>query len=128
MAGCRYLLLGHSPGRPRNPLGLADTLRHHGLPTRAARNTAMMDALVDLPPMVIADLLGIHPKTAEPWATLAGGNWSEYLAARRALHGARQLSRGSVPNLRYWGMVSRMRPWPPPASTWSWALAMSSSG
>ena len=30
--------------------------------------------------------------------------------------------------LRYWGMVSRMRPWPPPASTWSWALAMSSSG
>ena len=42
------------------------------------------DALVDLPPMVIADLIGIHPKTAERWATLAGGNWSEYLAARRA--------------------------------------------
>lgn len=83
-AGCRYLLPGHSPGRPRNPLGLADTLRHHGLPARAARNTAMMDALVDLPPMVIADLLGIHPKTAERWATLAGGNWSDYLTARRA--------------------------------------------
>ncbi|MEV2215013.1 hypothetical protein AB0H86_26835 [Streptomyces sp. NPDC050997] len=83
-AGCRYLLPGHSPGRPRNPLGLADTLRHHGLPARAARNTAMMEALVDLPPMVIADLLGIHPKTAERWATLAGGNWSDYLAARRA--------------------------------------------
>ena len=83
-AGCRYLLPGHSPGRPRNPLGLADTLRHHGLPARAARNTAMMDALVDLPPMVIADLVGIHPKTAERWATLAGGNWSEYLAVRQA--------------------------------------------
>ncbi|MFB7185487.1 hypothetical protein ACFC0C_22310 [Streptomyces sp. NPDC056178] len=80
----RYLLAGHSPGRPRNPLGLADTLRHHGLPARAARNTAMMDALVDLPPMVIADLLGIHPKTAERWATLAGGNWSDPLAVRRA--------------------------------------------
>ncbi|WP_128429345.1 hypothetical protein [Streptomyces cyaneus] len=83
-AGCRYLLPGHSPGRPRNPLGLADTLRRHGLPARAARNTAMTDALVALPPMVIADLLGIHPKTAERWATLAGGNWSDYLAARRA--------------------------------------------
>ncbi|WP_326763421.1 hypothetical protein OG978_01380 [Streptomyces sp. NBC_01591] len=82
-AGRRYLLPGQSPGRLRNPLGLADTLRHHGLSARAARNTAMMDALVDLPPMVIADLLGIHPKTAERWATLAGGNWSEYLAARR---------------------------------------------
>ncbi|MER5927669.1 hypothetical protein [Streptomyces mirabilis] len=76
-AGRRYLLPGHSPGRPRNPLSLADTLRHHGLPARAARNTAMLDALVDLPPMVIADLLGIRPKTAERWATLAGGNWSE---------------------------------------------------
>ncbi|MFE7268828.1 hypothetical protein ACFU9B_44090 [Streptomyces sp. NPDC057592] len=43
-----------------------------------------MDALVDLPPMVMADLLGIHPKTAERWATLASGNWSEYVAARRA--------------------------------------------
>ncbi|MGW3956160.1 transposase [Streptomyces sp. NPDC004752] len=82
-AGRRYLLPGQSPGRPRNLLGLADTLRHHGLSARAARNTAMMDALVDLPPMVIADLLGIHPKTAERWATLAGGNWSDYLAARR---------------------------------------------
>ncbi|MEV0638521.1 hypothetical protein AB0I77_26980 [Streptomyces sp. NPDC050619] len=44
----------------------------------------MMDALVDLPPMVIADLLGIHPKTAERWATLAGGYWFDYWAARRA--------------------------------------------
>lgn len=76
-AGRKYLLPGQSPGRPRNPLGLADTLRHHGLPARAARNTAVMDALVDLPPVVIADLLGIHPKTAERWATLAGENWSE---------------------------------------------------
>jgi hypothetical protein len=44
----------------------------------------MMDALVDLPPMVITDLLGIQPKTAEPWATLAGGNRSESLAARQS--------------------------------------------
>lgn len=47
----------------------------------------MMDALVDLPPMAFADLIGIHPKTAERWATLAGGNWSEYLAIRAAPQG-----------------------------------------
>ncbi|MDX3803781.1 hypothetical protein ACN6LD_003998, partial [Streptomyces sp. SAS_272] len=97
-AGGRYLLPGHSPGRPRNPLGLADTLRHHGLPARAARNTAMMDALVDLPPMVIADLLGIHPKTAERWAALAGGNWSEYLAARRAAPQGQAVEQDTVPS------------------------------
>ena len=54
-------LAGHIPGRPHNLLGLADTLRHHGLPARAARNTTMPDALVDLLAMVIADLLSIHP-------------------------------------------------------------------
>ncbi|MDX3433530.1 hypothetical protein PV664_31960 [Streptomyces sp. ME01-18a] len=41
----------------------------------------MMDSLADLPPMIIADLLGIHPKTAERWATLADENWSEYLSS-----------------------------------------------
>jgi hypothetical protein len=41
----------------------------------------MMDALADLPPMVIADLLGIHPKTVERWATLVGENWSAYLSS-----------------------------------------------
>ncbi|MET9789629.1 hypothetical protein [Streptomyces canus] len=61
----------------------------------------MMDALVDLPPMVIADLLGIHPKTAERWATLAGGNWSEYLAARRAAPQSWAVEQGRVPSPRY---------------------------
>lgn len=28
-----------------------------------------------------ADLLGIHPKTAERWATLVGENWSEYVSS-----------------------------------------------
>ncbi len=43
----------------------------------------MMEAIADLPPMVISDLFGIQPKTAERWAAFAGGNWSGYLAVRR---------------------------------------------
>ncbi|WP_218137693.1 hypothetical protein [Streptomyces sp. 2131.1] len=82
VTGPRHLLPGQSPGRPRNPIGFADTMRHHGLSARAARNTAMLNALTDLPPMIIADLLGIHPKTADRWATLAGNNWSEYVSSR----------------------------------------------
>jgi hypothetical protein len=38
--------------------------------------------LAALPPMVIVDLLGIHPKTAERRATLPDGSRSDYLAAR----------------------------------------------
>ncbi|WP_327398705.1 XRE family transcriptional regulator [Streptomyces sp. NBC_01288] len=81
--GTRYLLPGHSPGRTRNPASLSERLKRYGLPARAARNTAMMEALADLPPMVISDLFGIDPKTAERWAAFAGGRWSDYLATHR---------------------------------------------
>ena len=76
-----YLLPGRRPGRARNPAGLADTMRQHGLPVRAARNTAMMQSLADLPPIVIADLFGIAPGTVHRWAQFAGNSWSDYLAA-----------------------------------------------
>jgi hypothetical protein len=77
-----YLLPGRTPGRPRNPAGLADKLKRYSLPTRAARNTAMVQALADLPPVLISDLIGIQPRTAERFAALAGENWSDYLAGR----------------------------------------------
>ncbi|MGO4460575.1 hypothetical protein AB4039_25330 [Streptomyces sp. M-16] len=76
-----YLLPGQSPGCPRNPLGLADTLRRHDLPARAARNTAMIEAIADIPPIVMADLFGIQPHTANRWAQLVSESWSHYLAA-----------------------------------------------
>jgi hypothetical protein len=41
----------------------------------------MMQSLADLPPIVIADLFGIHPATAHRWAQFAGNSWSDYLAA-----------------------------------------------
>ncbi|WP_233273584.1 hypothetical protein [Streptomyces broussonetiae] len=71
-SGQRLLLPGVVPGRPRNPAGLADQMRQHGLPVRAARNTALMEAITDLPPIVVADLFGISPATAQRWSQLAG--------------------------------------------------------
>lgn len=67
--GRRHLLLpGAVPGRPRNPAGLAAQMKQHGLPVRAARNTALMEAITDLPPIVVADLFGISPVTAHRWS------------------------------------------------------------
>jgi hypothetical protein len=43
----------------------------------------MVQALADLPPVLISDLIGIQPRTAEHFAALAGENWSDYLAGRR---------------------------------------------
>jgi hypothetical protein len=81
-AATGFLLPGRSPGRSRNPAGLSDAMRRQGIGVRAARNTAMMHSLADLPPIVIAGLFGIHPGTVHRWAQFAGSSWSDYLAAR----------------------------------------------
>ncbi|MER8001620.1 hypothetical protein [Streptomyces sp. NPDC095613] len=82
--GRRHLRLpGAVPGRPRNPVGLADQMKQHGLPVRAARNTALMEAITDMPPIVAADLFGISPATAHRWSQLAANSWAPYLAARQ---------------------------------------------
>ncbi|UQX05287.1 hypothetical protein [Streptomyces sp. RerS4] len=80
--GTRYLLPGQAPGRSRNPLGVGELMRLHALPTRPARNTAMIEAVTDLPPIVVADLFGLHPDTATRWAGYASDSWTHYLAAR----------------------------------------------
>ncbi|MEV7524595.1 XRE family transcriptional regulator [Streptomyces sp. NPDC091371] len=80
--GTHYLLPGQAPGRPRNPLGAGNLMRLHGLPVRPARNTAVIEAVTDMPPTVVADLFGLYPDTATRWATYANDNWAHYLAAR----------------------------------------------
>jgi hypothetical protein len=77
----RYLLPASQPGKPRSARATQKLLRHYGLPTLAARNTAMIEAVGELPPIVIADLFGIHPGTAHTWAKLAQASWTDYLAA-----------------------------------------------
>ncbi|MBF6331763.1 hypothetical protein [Nocardia transvalensis] len=76
----RYLLPGRPPSRPRNPYGLANLMRRHGLPLRVARNTAMITAMADLPATVAADILGIAPNTAAKWARYAQTDWAHYLS------------------------------------------------
>ncbi|WP_432181380.1 hypothetical protein [Streptomyces sp. NBC_00063] len=53
----------------------------HGLPTIAARNTALFGMAGELPPIVISDLFGVHRNTANQWAALAQDSWAGYLAA-----------------------------------------------
>jgi hypothetical protein len=36
----------------------------------------------ELPPTVVADLLGLRPKTAVAWSHLNGRPWGDYLALR----------------------------------------------
>jgi hypothetical protein len=79
-----FLFPGRPPSRPRSADTVNDYMRQHGLPGIGARNTAMMEAITDLPPVVVSDLFGMHPNTAYVWAQYAQNSWTEYLEAVQA--------------------------------------------
>ncbi|MFD9278920.1 hypothetical protein ACFWD7_16765 [Streptomyces mirabilis] len=100
--GRRHLLLpGAVPGRPRNPAGLADQMRQHDLPVRAARNTALMEAITDLPPIVVADLFGISLFTLDRPSNQFGSFGSAEIAAiGQELH-VKLADRSTTPGSRH---------------------------
>ncbi|MER7408098.1 hypothetical protein ABT373_37975 [Streptomyces sp. NPDC000070] len=79
--GSRFLLPGRPPSRPRRASSLHTLMTQHGLPNVSARNTAMIEAVTDLPPIVISDLFGVATNTAHRWAQYAQDSWADYLAA-----------------------------------------------
>jgi hypothetical protein len=98
-----FLFPGRPPSRPRSAYSVHDYMRQHGLPGINARNTALMEAITDLPPIVVSDLFGVHPHTAYAWAQYAQNSWAEYLEAAQDADGARQpepaglVDRGALP-------------------------------
>jgi hypothetical protein len=77
-----WLLPGRQPDRPIHPQQLRARLGTLGLRARPTRTAALLQLAAEVPAKVLADLLGISPKTAVGWVTAAGGNWSGYAAAR----------------------------------------------
>ncbi|UNZ21340.1 hypothetical protein [Streptomyces sp. 891-h] len=81
-----WLFPGTQPGAHRSSASLARTLTAHGIPIRASRGTALIQLAQDMPPAVLAPLLGLHVITAEQWRRRAVTDWTAYLQARgRAL-------------------------------------------
>ncbi|MFE1877650.1 hypothetical protein ACFW9N_43580 [Streptomyces sp. NPDC059496] len=76
-----FLFPGRPPSRPRSSETVHSYMRRHGLPGISARNTALMEAITELPPIVVSDLFGIHPSTTYAWAQYAQSSWADYLAA-----------------------------------------------
>ena len=78
-----WLFPGLPLTRHLGPTALAERI-HPLVPgnLRGHRNTALLTLARDVPPVVLADLLGLHPGTVERWRGLAGGNLAFYAAAR----------------------------------------------
>ncbi|MEP6463815.1 MAG: hypothetical protein ABJC62_10460 [Frankiaceae bacterium] len=73
-----WLFPGRRAGQPIGDKGLHRRLTNMGIPPRRARNTALLELAREVPPAILADLLGLTPETADKWRQLAGGNWSIY--------------------------------------------------
>lgn len=78
----RWLFPGLVPGRPLSAESLSVKLTRFGLPTRPARNAALISLAAQLPSAVLADLIGLHHNTTSRWSKLAARDWHAFVAAR----------------------------------------------
>ena len=78
----QWLFPGRNAGHHLHVETIRTRLATLGIRARDTRTAALLQLAAELPPTVIADLLGIHPNTAVKWAKAAGGDWSRYAASR----------------------------------------------
>jgi len=67
-----WLFPGLHPGSPVLPATISHRLARIGVNTVTSRASALLQLAGELPPTVVADLLGLRPKTAVAWSQLAG--------------------------------------------------------
>ena len=76
--GPRWLFVGRVPGRSRSAHALRVQLNTAGVPVQAGRNSALAALVAELPAALVADAVGIHPSTANRWASEAAVGWRSY--------------------------------------------------
>jgi hypothetical protein len=73
-----WLFPGGRPGRPIGAQQLMHRLHRLGIRARPARTAALMQLATELPAVLLARLLGLHPNVAATWQRLSGGHWTGY--------------------------------------------------
>lgn len=77
-----WLFPGYTPGKHVHANHLSGTLRDLDIPPRDARTATWRDLVRNGPPSVLAELLGIHPNTAEQHKQLAAADYARYTSLR----------------------------------------------
>ena len=80
--GQQWLFPGRRAGQPIGDKGLWRRLTTLGIPIRGARNSALLELARDVPPSILADLLGLTPEAVDRSREPAGGSWTVYVARR----------------------------------------------
>jgi hypothetical protein len=82
VAGSAWLFPSQSGPRPVTAKTIVTHLNKHGVQVRAGRTAALIDLAGQLPPAVLASLLGLAPGTADRWSRRIASDWAAYLHAR----------------------------------------------
>ncbi len=77
-----WLFPGRGPGQPLNSQYLMSQLRHSGIHLLGARNSALRQLVLDMPPAVAAQALGYSAQVTEEHARHAGKTWVTYASYR----------------------------------------------
>lgn len=78
-----WLFPGGIPGRHLVTENIRGQLVQRGIQPSTARKAAMFQLAAEMPTPILADILGLAPKTAVRWGALAARDWSQYTAMRR---------------------------------------------
>lgn len=88
----QWLFPSARAGKHATPRAISTRLHRIGINPRAMRQAALVQLAAEIPPALLAGILGIHPTTAVKWTKLAGGDWASYAAAN-----SRSTTAGSSP-------------------------------
>lgn len=86
-ASIPWLFPGMSPGHHLTAQHIMRHLRHMGIHLRGARNTALQAMVVDVPPPIVAEMLGYGHKSAQRHADIAARTWGGYVTPRPTTRG-----------------------------------------
>ena len=76
-----WLFPGFTATGHLNAATMSKHMKAYGIPTRSARNAALIALAGELPISLVSDLFDISISTAMNWARRAGRDWNAYLAA-----------------------------------------------
>ncbi|HUH70510.1 MAG TPA: recombinase XerD [Mycobacterium sp.] len=79
MAATPWLFPGNYPGKHLDPQTMMLRLRNRGINLLGARNSALRSLVTDIPPPVVANLLGYSNNCTQRHAQLAAQPWSRYV-------------------------------------------------
>lgn len=78
----KWLFPGNRAGRPLAPMNLGNRLRAIGIEPRRMRMAALDQLTKEIPPAMLAGVLGVNVAHTVRHTSQAGGDWAKYAASR----------------------------------------------